>query len=296
MPSSFDIYQDVTDTIIAALETGARPWSRSWDLVGNFDMPHRHNGQFYRGINVPILWCANHNAGHTSPYWLTYQQAQEIGGQVRKGEKGTRIVYFSMFEKERDTGKIDKIPFLKTYTAFNACQIDGLAPKFYAKPEPMAPRAPFEAITKADQFVAATGATIDHGGNRAAYSPSHDLIRMPNRDQFHDAQAYYATLLHELTHWTGHASRLDRISTTKRGEVEYAQEELIAELGAAFLCAELRISAEPREDHTAYIASWLRVLKNDKKAIFRAASAAQKAATFLHPTQVEEAEEVAQAA
>jgi len=177
-------------------------------------------------------------------------------------------------ESERD------IPFLKDYTVFNVEQIDGLPAHFTAPAEAVLD--PVQRIAHAEGFFSATGATVRHGGNQAYYSVASDLVQMPFFETFRDAESYYATLAHELTHWTRHPSRLDRSLGRKRfGDEGYAMEELVAELGAAFLSADLGLTPEPREDHAAYIGNWLNVLKNDKRAIFTAASHAQRAADFL---------------
>jgi antirestriction protein ArdC len=227
---------------------------------------------------------------------MTYKQAQEIGGQVRKGEKGSLVVYANAFtrtetnEKGEDTER--EIPFMKGYTVFNVEQVDALPAHYYAQalnPLPLEKR-----IESADRFMTATGAAINHGGNSAFYSPARDMVQMPPFATFRDAESYYATALHELTHWTSHKSRLDRSFNAKRfGDHGYAREELVAELGAAFLCADLGITPEVRDDHAAYLGHWLSVLKEDKRAIFSAAAHAQRAADFLQALQPQAAAEAA---
>ena len=205
---------------------------------------------------------------------------------IRKGEKGSLVVYAdSITRKETDdkTGnEIDReIPFLKGYTVFNVEQIDGLPETYYAKAAPLLD--PVARITEADNFFTALGATIRHGGNRAFYSIAADAIQMPAFESFQDADSYYATLAHEFTHWTGSKSRLDRDFGGHRfGSEGYAIEELVAELGAAFLCADLDLALQPREDHASYIASWLKVLATDNRAVFTAAAHAQRAAEFIN--------------
>jgi antirestriction protein ArdC len=284
-----DIYQRVTDSIVASLETGICPWSKPWNgehAAGRITRPLRGNGVPYRGINIVMLWGAAMEKGYSAPIWLTFKQAQALGGAVRKGEHGSLVVYASTFsrtEADEATGEeLERdIPFLKGYTVFNAEQIDGLPAQYLA---PAAPRLdPIQRIGHADSFFAATGAAIRHGGNRAYYNMGSDHVQMPFFETFRDAESYYATLAHELTHWTRHPSRLERDFGRKRfGDEGYAMEELVAELGAAFLCADLDLTPEPRPDHAAYIGSWLRALKNDKRAIFTAASYAQRAADFLN--------------
>ena len=220
---------------------------------------------------------------------MTFKQAKELGGHVRKGEKGSLVVYantISRTEIDADTGEEEErdIPFMKGYTAFNVEQIEGLPAHFYAVAEPQLD--PVERIDHAEAFFAATSADIRHGGNQAYYAVGSDHVQMPPFEAFRDAESYYATLAHEVTHWTRHASRLERDFGRKRwGDEGYAAEELVAELGSAFLAADLELTPEVREDHAAYIGSWLKVLKNDKRAIFTAAAHAQRAADFLHGLQ-----------
>ena len=290
-----DIYETVTNRVIADLEKGVRPWVKPWNsehLEGRIMRPLRHNGERYSGINVLMLWSAAEEQGFASPTWMTYKQALTLGGQVRKGEHGSPVVYASTFaaEEETDDGDtvVKEVPFLKTYTVFNVEQIDGLPERYReSAPEPLNP---VERIAEAEHFFAATGAEIRHVGTQALYSVTHDHIRMPPIDTFRDAESYYATLAHETTHWTRHPSRLDREFGRKRfGDEGYAREELVAELGAAYLCADLGLEPVVREDHAAYIKSWLKVLKEDKRAIFQAAAYAQRAADFLHEMQPEQA-------
>lgn len=287
-----DIYIQVTQRIVADLETGVRPWAKPWSADhagGKITRPLRHNGVPYSGINILMLWSAAVAQGFTAPIWMTFRQAIELGGHVRKGEKGSLVVYAnSITRKETDASTGDEtereIPFLKAYSVFCADQIEGLPAHYYSRPEPRFN--PIQRIEHAERFFASLHADIRHGGTRAYYAQEHDYIRMPIFEAFGDAESYYATLAHESTHWTKHPSRLDREFGRKQwGDVGYAEEELVAELGAAFLCADLELSLQPREDHASYIAHWLTVLKNDKRAIFRAAAHAQRAADFLHARQ-----------
>jgi antirestriction protein ArdC len=231
-----------------------------------------------------------------APIWMTFKQASELDAHIRKGEKGSLVVYAdSITRKETDekTGdEIDReIPFLKGYTVFNVEQIDGLPEVYYAKAAPTLD--PVARIEHAEKFFAALGATIRHGGNRAFYSISADAIQMPPFESFQDADSYYATLAHECTHWTGSKTRLDRDFGGHRfGSEGYAVEELVAELGAAFLCADLELALEPREDHASYIATWLRVLAADNRAVFTAAAHAQRAAEFINSRATEAAAQV----
>lgn len=289
-----DVYTRVTAKIIASLEQGVRPWTKPWSVehtAGRITRPLRHNGEAYRGINVLMLWGDSVEKGFVSPFWVTYKQAVEMKGQVRKGQHGSTVVYADRITKTGTDGKgqeiEEQIPFLKAYTVFNAEQVDGLPDSYYAKPADPLPLS--ERIASADAFVAATKAELSHGGNMAYYAPRPDRIQLPPFEAFRDAESYYATLLHELTHWTRHKNRLDRSFGRKAfGDDGYAREELVAELGAAFLCADLGIAVEPREDHAAYLGHWLEVLKEDKRAIFQAAAHAQRASDYLRDLQVAE--------
>lgn len=281
---AFDIYQDVTDRIVAMLENGVRPWAPQWDAKGSCPViPTRANGEPYRGINVALLWGAAEARGFTSQRWMTFNQAKELGGCVRKGAKAERVVYWGSFKTPGDDGDDDGEGgktrlFAKSYSVFNVTEIEGLPASYYEGSEPLPE---IERIAKAEAWVSGIGADVRHGGNRAFFSPSQDFVQMPPAGAFPVIENYYSTLGHELTHWTGHKSRLDREFGKRFGNSAYAFEELVAELGAAFSMARLGISAEPREDHASYLASWLEVLKGDKRAIFTAASKAQAACDLL---------------
>lgn len=286
-----DIYTRVTARIVEELERGVRPWLKPWNAehaAGRITRPLRHNGQAYKGINILMLWASAELSGFVSPFWLTFQQAKELGGFVKKGEHGSPVVYASTFKKkdQGDDGQEteEDIPFLKEYTVFCADQCEGLPQHFYATVE--APKETLQRIERADAFFANTKAEIRTGGNSAYYAIDSDYVRMPPFETFRDAESHAGTLAHELTHWTRHPSRLDRDFGRKRwGDEGYAMEELVAELGSAFLCADLQITPEVREDHASYIDSWLKVLKEDKRAVFSAASHASKAVDFLHSLQ-----------
>jgi antirestriction protein ArdC len=286
-----DVYARVTAKIVASLEQGVRPWVKPWSVehtAGRITRPLRHNGQPYRGINVLMLWSEAVDKGFVSPIWLTYRQALEMKAQVGKGQHGSTVVYadrLTQIGTDAQGQEVEEeIPFLKAYTVFNAEQVEGLPDTFYAQPVDPLPLC--ERIVRADAFVVATRAELHHGGNSAYYAAGPDRIQLPPFEAFRDAHSYYATVLHELTHWTKHERRLDRDFGRKAfGDAGYAREELVAELGAAFLCADLGIAAEPREDHAAYLSHWLQVLKDDKRAIFQAAAHAQKASDFLQDLQ-----------
>ena len=287
-----DVYTRVTDRIVADLEKGVRTWLKPWNAehtAGNITRPLRHNGTPYSGINILMLWSAAMAEGFAGPIWMTFKQALELKAHVRKGEKGSLVVYAnSITRKETDGATGDEteheIHFMKGYTVFNVEQIEGLPAHYYAKPEPKF--SPVQRIEHAESFFANLSADIRHGGTQAYYAQEPDYIRMPPFEAFCDPESYYATLAHESTHWTKHPARLAReFGRKKWGDEGYAEEELVAELGSAFLCADLELALTPREDHAFYIANWLTVLKDDKRAIFRAAAHAQRAADFIHGLQ-----------
>lgn len=291
--SRTDIYARITDRIVAELEKGVRPWTQPWhstNTIGRVTRPLRHNGLPYSGMNVLLLWSEAIARGYATPIWMTFKQALELGGAVRKGETGSMVVFASRFTKtETDAGgeEFDReIPFLKAYTVFNTAQIDGLPDHYHARAEPV--RDPVERIEHADRFFANTGAVIRHGGNKAFFSPAGDFVQMPPFASFRDAASYVAVLSHEATHWTAAPHRVNRdLSRYAKDRSERAREELIAELGSCFLCADLGIvpELEPRPDHASYLDSWLSVLAGDKRAIFQAAAHAQRAVAYLHDLQ-----------
>ena len=295
-----DVYTRVTDRIIADLEQGIRTWMKPWSVehtAGRISKPLRHNGTPYRGMNILLLWGEAMAKGYAAPIWMTFKQALELDAHVRKGEHGSLVVYANSItktetnEKGEDTER--EIPFMKGYTVFNVEQVDGLPAHYYAQPETPLPLS--ERIENADRFMTNTGANIHHGGNRAFYAPARDAIQLPPFEAFKDKESYYATALHETCHWSGAKHRLDRDFSAKRfGDAGYAREELVAELGAAFLCADLGITPEIRDDHAAYLGHWLNVLREDKRAIFSAAAHAQRAADYLHGLQPDQAVNVAQ--
>lgn len=290
-----DVYTRVTAKVIEDLERGVRPWLKPWSgdyAAGRVELPLRHCGTPYRGINVLLLWGEAMAKGYASSKWMTYRQAHELGGQVRKGEKGSLVVYADRFKKtESDDNGNDverEIPFMKGYTVFNVEQIDGLPERYYDRPEPKAEK--MQLIEASELFFGATGATFRHGGNMAYYAPGPDVIQLPFPEAFVDAESYAATKAHELIHWTKHESRLDRdFGRKKFGDEGYAREELVGELGAAFLCVALGITPEARDDHSSYIDHWLKVLKDDRRAIFAAAAHAQRAVDYLHDLQEQKA-------
>lgn len=275
-----DTYQTVTNQILADLERGVRPWAPSWtrDVQRPLSLPLRSTGEPYRGVNVLLLWMAAARSGYSSARWLTFNQAKSLGGAVRKGEKATHVVFFDRLTKddtrEGHEGEERSFAFAKTYPVFNVEQIEGLPERFGAPPT-LPPN------VHASTFFSAIGADVRHGGGQPMYVPSADYIRMPHLASFVSDDAYVSTLAHEHVHWTGHRSRLDR-GFDSFGTEAYAVEELVAELGAAFLCATLGVAASEREDHASYIDHYVKVLRDDKRLLLRAASAAQKAVDFIH--------------
>jgi antirestriction protein ArdC len=280
------IYQQVTDQIIKQLEQGATPWVKQWN--GSSSANHNAvSGKGYNGINTLILAMSAAANGFKSNQWATYKQWLELGGQVRKGTKGTTIIFYSPVSGSKVNADGEEKSYhyvLKSYSVFNADQIDGYTPV-------AAPVKTFNSIAALEALALDSGAIIKHGGDRAFYSPSEDFIQMPHKTDFNNEAAYYATLLHELAHWSGNATRLNRDLSGRFGNEAYAAEELIAELSAAFLCAEYQIDGDLR--HAGYIASWLRILKNDNKAVFKAAALAQKSADFIKALATSEAAAVA---
>jgi antirestriction protein ArdC len=299
-----DVYSKITDRIVADLEQGVRPWMKPWNAdhaAGRITRPLRHNGIPYKGINVVMLWSAAVTKGYACPLWLTFKQAVELGGNVRKGERGELVVYAKRISRTETDEKGEEtereIPFLKGYTVFNAEQCDGLPAQYTAEAEP-AVLTPMQRIEAADQFFAATRIDIRHGGARAYYAEELDYVQMPPFETFRDAESHAATLAHELVHSTKHEKRLNRdMGRVRWGDEGYAKEELVAELGSAFLCADLAITPQVREDHAAYIGHWLTALKAEKRLIFTAAAQAQRAADYLHGLQpVRQSEPVAERA
>jgi antirestriction protein ArdC len=291
-----DIYQTITDRIVAQIEQGVGAWRMPWHSrqhgASELALPRNITGRAYRGVNVPMLWATAAAFGYGSPIWATYRQWQERGAQVRKREKAALVVFWKSAEvqigESEDRGDaIERHLIARGYFVFIAAQVDCFDAAKVGKSEKSADDlSEDQRIAAAEAFFASTGATVRHGGNRAFYTLAGDFIQMPQFGQFVDAGAYYAVLAHEHVHWTGAKPRLDRQFGARFGDAAYAFEELVAELGAAFVCAMLGLENEPRNDHAAYVASWLRTLKNDKKAIFTAASKAQAAADYLRAFQV----------
>lgn len=277
-----DLHQEVTQAIIAALEKGTAPWIRPWDKGAAESFPvNASTGVPYRGINVLLLWAEAHTKGYALDRWLTYKQAQAVGGQVRKGEHGVTCVKYRLLEKTKTAAdgseSVEKIPMLNSFTLFNVAQIDGLPAEMTEGGTPVRDIEPLVAL---DEFLAAQQVVEVAGRGRAYYSPGADHVGMPPRDTFVDDAAYYSTRAHEYVHWTGHASRCNRSQTGAFGSPEYAFEELVAEMGSAFICAEFGVAGQLQ--HQEYIGEWIKTLQNDKHALFRAARLSRQAVELMH--------------
>lgn len=282
-----NLHAEITNQLITAIEADPGNPSLPWRRTGGaLHLPHNIlTGKTYNGINILSLWVTAQSRDYTTPIWGTYRQWAESGAQVRKGEKSALVIFYKEYETDADPDDKTDTGMRRVARAshvFNADQVDGFSP-----PAPPQNLGPIERIARADQFVSATGASIRHGGERAFYTPSSDFIQMPDEGLFAGtktmtrSEGYYATLVHELVHWSGAKHRLDREMGKRFGDDAYAAEELVAEIGAAFLCAELAITQSLRPDHAQYLANWLKLLKSDDKAIFAAAARASEAATFL---------------
>jgi antirestriction protein ArdC len=281
------LYEEITARIVADLERGTVPWVQPWgsgEHTAPLGLPRNAaTEKSYSGINVLILWGRLFEQGFGAQNWLTFRQAKSLGASVRKGEKGVAVCYADTFipkaEQERaaaDGAEPEKVPFLRRYTVFNVAQCDGLPEHCLARSEPLPERA---IVPEAEALANATLADIRIGGPRAFYRPDHDAIHLPPQLAFFDQINYYRTLFHELGHWTGHKSRLARDLSCGFGSKAYAREELVAEIATAFVCASLAII--PTVRHADYLGSWLDVLREDNRAIFRVASQASKAADYI---------------
>lgn len=281
----FDLYRTVTDKIVAAIEAGAGEFVMPWHVSAATGRPiNAFTGHGYRGVNVVALWAEAVMSGYGTGWWASYRQWERLGAQVRRGEHGTVIVFYNRVDTAPtdDPGESDQYRLVaRAFRVFNLDQVNGW------QPPGAAPVSMVETLAEVEAFVSATKAVVMHGGSRACYLRDYDRIELPARDRFRStptssaSEAYYGTLLHELTHWSGAPHRLNRTFGTRFGDNDYAVEELVAELGAAFLCADLGIANEPRPDHAAYVASWLEVLNEDRRAIFTAAARANDAVAFL---------------
>ena len=282
------IYQQVTDRIIAELERGATPWIKPWTtFASGGEDQNIISKKPYNGINRVILGMS----GFSSSKWASFKQWQSLGATVRKGEKGTMIVFYSPIKKESinpTNGQLESSAYhcLKSYFVFNADQVEGIEIE-----KPAITEKPFIDVPALEKRVIDTGAIINHGSTSAFYRRDSDSIHLPNKGAFKSESDYYATLLHELVHWSGASFRLDRTKGKRFADTAYAFEELVAELGAAFLCQDYQIQGDLR--HADYIGSWLKCLKDDNKAIFNAAALAQKAADYVNTIKASEVKQAA---
>jgi antirestriction protein ArdC len=286
-----DIHQTITNQIIEAMEQARGTGRRLWDSQPSLPL-NLTTGKPYQGINTLILWSAAMQHGYTSPYWLTYKQASDKGGQVRKGEHSTLCVFYKPWESTEtntDTGETETTrgAVLKSFRVFNLDQVDGIeAPA-------REPRAHFQAIEDAERILQASPAKIIEGGTKAYYVPVRDAIYLPSREAFINPEAFYSTAMHEMAHSTGHASRLARDFSGRFGTEAYAFEEMVAEMGSAFLGADIGILGATLPDHADYLANWIKILQNDKRAILTAAAAASKAHAFIKGLLANQGQEVA---
>jgi antirestriction protein ArdC len=283
--SHADLYSRITDKVIAQLEKGVAPWQQPWATIGGGLPMNIISRKRYRGINVMLLWATANDNGYESNLRATYRQWDMLGGHVTRGEHGTKIIYWNVNTEavlNEDTGeeREEKRFFLREYTVFNLSQCGGEALNRFRNARPVRE---FIDYGPAEKAIAATGADIRHGGNRAFFDTVNDFIRLPVKKAFESEAAYYGVALHELAHWTGHESRLNRIDKLARfGDKSYSAEELVAELAGAFLTAALGVPNERTLDNAAaYLGHWLEVLKSDRKAIFTAATAASAAADYV---------------
>lgn len=267
-----NIHQEITDKIIAEMQKGNMPWVKPWSGKGGNNMPRNAvSKRAYSGANVILLWLTPYEQQE----WLTYKQAQELGGNVKKGEKGTHICYAATYQaKDKETGEEKTFPVLKSYTVFNIAQCENINIK-----DKQVSVNPDKRDADCQDFLASTQAIIRHGESRAYYSSSKDFIMLPDFDTFNCSNNYYAVALHELVHWSGHEQRCNRIFGKRFGDKAYAAEELVAEIGAAFMCAEFGFDAMTQ--HVAYVQSWIEMLKDDPKAFITAASKASAAVEYL---------------
>lgn len=276
-----DVYDQITSALIAAIEEGSGTFEMPWHALSS--PMNAANRKLYRGVNILMLWAAARKYNYSAQEWATYRQWNELGAQVRKGERSTIVVFWKFFDSESEEEQQEETEdtparprcFARAYHVFNAAQVDG----YKAKLEKQLPES--ERIAQAEAFFQSLPATIQYGGDRAYYSPAGDYIQMPHFTQFKTPEGYVSTMCHELSHWSGAKSRLNRDLTGRFGDASYAMEEMIAQISSSFLCADLQIRSQPSHDDAAYVSNWLRVLRGDRRAIFTAASRAQEAANYL---------------
>ena len=280
-----NLHKEITDRIIARLKTGVVPWRQPWSGKGFGVMPRNALTQrAYSGANVLLLWSRAQESGFQAPLWLTFKQALELGGNVRKGEKGETVIYVSKVIREDDDGVRRAIPFLKAYTVFNVAQCDNLPAKIVDPASEARKANPGTRDELADAFIASTGADYRHGEARAYYQPAGDFVNLPHFDTFKSASLYYGVAFHELGHWTGADKRLARTFGKRFGDRSYAVEELVAELTSAFLCGEFGFDNDGVD--ADYIATWIKLLEEHEKVIVAAAAAASRAVEFMREAAI----------
>lgn len=288
-----DVHARVTDEIVRAIEAGAKDYEMPWHRRTCSGRPRNAvTGNPYHGVNVIALWAAGQRGGYWLPYWATFLQWEKVGARVRRGEKASMVIFYKREELEPDEegreGQVETRLVTRFSPVFNAEQVDG-----WSCPIPVR-QDQTEKAQKVDCLIEALGADIHYGGDLPYYNPANDSIHMPDRRNFVDratgtaTEGFYSVLLHEHVHWTGSVARLNRDLSGRFGDSVYAMEELVAELGSAFLCADLDLSVQPRKDHAAYVASWLQVLRQQKSAIFVAASKAEAACLYLNELSVKQ--------
>jgi antirestriction protein ArdC len=277
-----DLHQTVTDRIIAEMQKGVTPWEKGWNATTSFVPANAITGRRYSGMNILMLWLAAQDHGYSQAEWLTFKQANEVGAKVKKGEKATPVLFVSFKEEENEKGETVKKPFTRIFYVFNLAQVDGLDKAYPSRTPPVGD----ERYDNAEAFLSNCGIRITYGGDRACYVPHEDRIMLPPYSSFNTDDDFFAVGFHEAIHGSGHKERLNRVLNTKFRSPEYRFEELIAELGSAFLCAQHGYPFN--RSHPAYLDSWIKAMKDDNQAIFRAASYASQAAEYL-TRQVENA-------
>lgn len=278
-----DLFEKVTADLIAAIEDGARDWHMPWHRLGATGLPRSVDGHAYRGWNALVLAMIAADRGWTSSTWATYNGWKRHGAQVRRGERGTQVVLWKPTERRETTDDGDEAVhrslFARAFTVFAAEQVDGAEHHTNAHEDESTPA---QRIESADAYFAAVGADVVHGGDQACYVPALDRIHLPHRPQFDEPSHYYSTATHEHVHWTGHRDRMHRDLSGRFGSHAYGAEELVAELGAAFWCAQFGLEQATRQDHAAYLGDWLALLRTDARALVAACGHAQRAVDFLN--------------
>ncbi len=273
-----DAYQEITDRMLQLVDSAGR-WSPPWRSLGMDRPVNAITGNFYRGINVFMCWASSISNGYGSNRWATFKQWQAAGCSVRKGERGTPIIFFKEYERSGDSGNPEKVIVSRISYVFNASSVEGERAR---EPQPPQSGGELVRIARIESFVHRLNPTLQIGGDRACYIPSIDTIKMPTPEQFNSMEHYYSVLFHELVHWSGSKNRLDRQLSNSFGDQAYAMEEMIAEMGAAFLSADFQIENHVREDHAKYLAAWMSKVKENKRTLVQAAAKASAAVDYMH--------------